>query len=252
MPGDVAAVVARRERLQVAVVRRRPCWRRSRAVRAHRPCTSAPAAAHVHRAAVHVRQVVLEGDDRRRARAAPAVCRSVGFEQVRRHAGVVLVDEAQVGTHEAAFARVGARRGGRERMAMHDLLEQRRGADAGAAPAHVALAAARSFSSPPARTIALAKSSRPCSSSSSSIASPRTDAIEQAEVGAREQPDVVGVLAVDALEALGDHQPHAGRAFGHHGCARASCPCRSAGRRRSPRCRRGAARRARSAIRRPP
>jgi hypothetical protein len=42
------------------------------------------------------------------------------------------------------------------------------------------------------------------------------DAIDKAEVGARQQPDVVGVLAVDALEALGDHQPHTGRTFGHH------------------------------------
>ena len=36
------------------------------------------------------------------------------------------------------------------------------------------------------------------------------DALEQAEVGAGEQADVVGVLAVDALEAFGDHQAHAG------------------------------------------
>ena len=40
------------------------------------------------------------------------------------------------------------------------------------------------------------------------------DALDQPEVGRREQTDVVGVLPVDALEALGDDQPHAGRALG--------------------------------------
>jgi hypothetical protein len=40
-------------------------------------------------------------------------------------------------------------------------------------------------------------------------------AVDQAKVGAGQQAQVVGVLAVDAFEALGDHQPHAGRLLGH-------------------------------------
>jgi hypothetical protein len=40
------------------------------------------------------------------------------------------------------------------------------------------------------------------------------DAFDEPEVGARQQPHVVGVLPVDALEALGDHQPHPGRPLG--------------------------------------
>jgi hypothetical protein len=39
-------------------------------------------------------------------------------------------------------------------------------------------------------------------------------ALQQSQVGAGEQAQVVGVLAVDALEALGDHQPHARRQLG--------------------------------------
>ena len=35
----------------------------------------------------------------------------------------------------------------------------------------------------------------------------------QAQVGAGQQAQVVGVLTVDALEAFGDDQPHAGRCF---------------------------------------
>ncbi len=40
------------------------------------------------------------------------------------------------------------------------------------------------------------------------------DALQQPEVGRGEQADVVGVLPVDALEALGDHQPDAGQPLG--------------------------------------
>ena len=39
------------------------------------------------------------------------------------------------------------------------------------------------------------------------------DPVEQTEIGRGEQPDVVGVLAVDALEAFSDHQLHTGQFF---------------------------------------
>jgi hypothetical protein len=42
----------------------------------------------------------------------------------------------------------------------------------------------------------------------------RADARDQAEVGRGEQADVVGVLPVQAFEAFGDDQPHAGRLLG--------------------------------------
>lgn len=42
------------------------------------------------------------------------------------------------------------------------------------------------------------------------------DAFDQTKIRARQQPDVVRVLPVDALEALGDDQPHTRRAFGDH------------------------------------
>ena len=48
-----------------------------------------------------------------------------------------------------------------------------------------------------------------------SIGSPRCDSLEQAEVGGGEQAEVVGVLAIDALEAFGDHQADAGGSLGH-------------------------------------
>jgi hypothetical protein len=35
------------------------------------------------------------------------------------------------------------------------------------------------------------------------------DSFDQAEIGRREETDVVGVLPVDALETLGDHKSHA-------------------------------------------
>jgi hypothetical protein len=40
------------------------------------------------------------------------------------------------------------------------------------------------------------------------------DPVGEREVGGGQQPDVVRVLPVDPLEALGDHEPHAGRALG--------------------------------------
>ena len=42
----------------------------------------------------------------------------------------------------------------------------------------------------------------------------RLDAVEEAEVGRGEEADVVGVLAVDALEALGDDEADAGEPLG--------------------------------------
>ena len=38
--------------------------------------------------------------------------------------------------------------------------------------------------------------------------------LNQGEVGGREQADVVGILTVDAFEALGDHQSNPGRILG--------------------------------------
>jgi hypothetical protein len=67
----------------------------------------AQAVARVGRALVEVGRVVLEHTDRRRV-----VQWRIGHQRlqhVRRHAGVVLVDEAPVGPHEAAFARAAAR-----------------------------------------------------------------------------------------------------------------------------------------------
>lgn len=81
--------------------------------------------AQVGRAFVHVGRVVLEDHDdlrlvRRMAGAQGAV------QHVRRHAGVVLVDEAQVGAHEAALAdhRIARRGIGAQQVAPHDLLVQ--------------------------------------------------------------------------------------------------------------------------------
>ena len=70
--------------------------------------------------------MVLERDDAARLVQRQPVAERV-IEHVRAHAGVVLVDEAQVGAHEAALAGLQARRrvGRGERVAIDDLLEQR-------------------------------------------------------------------------------------------------------------------------------
>jgi hypothetical protein len=55
------------------------------------------------------------------------------------------------------------------------------------------------------------------------------DAVEQAEVGAREQADVLRVLAVDLLDVLGDDELHSARQLAvRRGLARAAAPLRRA------------------------
>jgi hypothetical protein len=91
---------------------------------------------------MHVRQVVLEGDDRGRVVQRDAAVERL-VEQMRAHARVVLVDEAVVGRDEAALADAQLRGGigGGERMARDDLVEQRARCcirrDGGRYPLHV-------------------------------------------------------------------------------------------------------------------
>ena len=132
-------------------------------------------------------------------------------QQVRAHAGVVLVDEAPVGAHERAVA--GRRRRGVTSVAARGARRSSRTACAAASGAR--RRHARSWrasriarwpyaSRPPLRRIAAASASRPASELVDGDRLAARDALDQAEVGRREQADVVGVLPVDALEALGD------------------------------------------------
>jgi hypothetical protein len=173
------------------------------------------AAAHVRRALLHIGRVVLEHDDARRIVQGERPAEG-GVQHVRGHAGVVLVDEAPVRLHEGAIAGRGVGRGqlGGQRVAIDDLLEQRArpGARVGRAPdpAHVGLAEAQQAAAAQDRA-GQRVASRHQFVERDRIA--RSDAVDQAEVGGGEEPDVVGVLTVDALEALGDDQSDAGEPF---------------------------------------
>jgi hypothetical protein len=185
---------------------------------AHRHDVRHQAATDVRRALGDIRGVVLERDD------------AVGLlqgergaegrvEQVRAHAGVVLVDEAPVGTNERAFAGLRIRRCelGRERMAGDDLLEQgarcRRQRFPGSGPhiAHPALAEAQ-------QAAALQDRRRERVAPLYQLVDRDRlacfDAVDETEIGRGEQADVVCVLAVDALEALGDDEADAGEPLG--------------------------------------
>ncbi len=152
---------------------------------------------HVHRAALDVGMVVLEADDALRIVQRVAVT-EMPVQQRSAHAGVDLVDEAPVGAHEA----------GLQRMALDDLVEQR----------FRAVRWPRRFARRPqamgqqpagaqdGRGLRLAIDEQLVERDV--IAAP--NAIDQTQVGAGQQAQVVGVLAVDALEALGDDQPHSG------------------------------------------
>jgi hypothetical protein len=141
-----------------------------------------------------------------------------GIEHVRRHAGVVLVDEAPVGAHEAAVAdlRIAGRDWRGQQVAADDLLVQRHrprvgGQRHGLRVAQVRLPeleqAAGTQDGGGQRFAALQQF----------VDGHRFAArqpVGQRHVGGGEQADVVGVLPVDALEAPGDHQPDAGQALG--------------------------------------
>jgi hypothetical protein len=154
----------------------------------------------MHQAAFDMGMVVLETDDA--GRVVQAIARTEMLLQQRRaHAGVDLMDEAPVGAHEA----------GLQRMALGDLPEQR---------LRPLLQPGRrgGRSQPIGRQPAGAQDRRGLRLAAGEQLVERDvfaalDARQQAEVGAGEQPQVVGVLAVDALEALGHDQPHAGRRF---------------------------------------
>jgi hypothetical protein len=104
---------------------------------------------------------------------------------------------------------------GRQRVAGHDLLEQRAGPrtihlGSRAHVLHPALAETQksaAFEDGRGQRIAV--------SHQFSHRDRRTslDTFDKPEVGRGEKPDVVGVLAVDALEALGNDQLHAGELF---------------------------------------
>ena len=143
------------------------------------------------------------------------------MQHVGGHAGVVLVDEAPVGPHKSTIAgcRVGGGEIGAQRVARHDLLEQRARLQANGLihhgdVLHTLLAEAQQA--------ALLQDGRrqcvaPCHQRLHGDGLTRLDTRHQAEIGGGEEPDVVGVLPVDALETLGNHQPHTGRFF----CSRA-------------------------------
>ncbi|MNV12827.1 hypothetical protein D3C71_1034480 [compost metagenome] len=139
------------------------------------------------------------------------------------HAGVVLMDEAPVGADEDARAQRGL--GGRHRRAQQvpqdDLFEQR-------ARRRVR---GRILSAVHRRDVAqlrLPEGQQPArlDDGGGQRVAPGDDLVDrdafaplqaryQPHVGAGVEPDVVGVLAIDALEAFRDHQPHAGRLLGH-------------------------------------
>ncbi|SOY63139.1 hypothetical protein CBM2587_B60170 [Cupriavidus taiwanensis] len=171
-------------------------------------------AAHMGRAFADIGGVVLEHHDAVRVfelqRLAERRVQHVGA-----HAGVVLVDKAPVGAHENAVA--GHRAGRRDRrcqqMPLDDFLEQRlrpggQGRGRGFDVAQVGLP------EPEQPAVAQDRCGERIAPGHQRV---RVDGLallqpgDQAEVGRGEQADIVGVLAVDALEAAGDDEADAGQ-----------------------------------------
>jgi hypothetical protein len=191
--------------------------------RLHRQHVGHQAAAQVRRALADVVGVVLEHHDAGRIvqlqRGGQPLAEG-GAQHVCAHAGVVLVDEAPVRAHEGAAAhrRPGRGHGRGQGMARHDLLEQR----ARPVGVGVGIGIGFSFTDTHAAQLLLAEAQQPACAQDGRgqrIAPghqlvdgdrlARLDACHQPQVRAGEQADVVGVLPVDALEALRDHQPDA-------------------------------------------
>ena len=228
------AFIAGFERLQVAVVREAVLVDESAVCARELLHAADEALAQMRRAAMHVRQVVFEGDDGLGFVQRQFVAEGIA-QHVRGHAGVVLVDKAQIGAHEAAFA--GDERGP-ERVTVDDLFKQ--GQRAGGRfdrlsangprfsrnglpfsrnglPFILSLSKDPAVPQQPTRTHDCRR--QRIASLQQLIERDRLatlDALHQREIRARQQPDVIRVLPVDPLEALGDHQAHAGRALGDH------------------------------------
>ena len=178
-----------------------PVLRDEVAVRRREPAHAADQTLRdVHRAALDIRQMVLEANNAGRFVQRIRIARMLR-EQVRAHAGVVLVVEAQVRSCES----------GTHAMALDDLLEQ------GLRPRvcetdgeFVAESVAQhSAGAHDRRSLRLAAGQKLVERRRLAAFEP----LDQPEVGARQQAEVVGVLSIDALEALGDHEPDAGRQF---------------------------------------
>ncbi len=188
------------------------------------------AGAHVIGAFLDVGRVVLEHHDAIRVHQTqgPAKPR---MQHMGRHAGVVLMDEPPVRAQEDAVALpgVGGGRGRLQQMAQDDLFKQgarrpdvRRGGIGRGMPGHQA---GRLRDIAQLRLPKRQQTARLDDGRSQRVATrhdlvdrdafARLQARHQPHVGAGAEPDVVGVLAVDAFKALGDHQPHAGGLFGH-------------------------------------
>ena len=193
-----------------AAVVHQPVLRREGAVRRGEPPHARDQSlAHVQRTALRVAQVVLEADDARRV-VQPVAGAEAALQQVRAHAGVVLVDEAQVRGDEA----------GRGAVALHDLLEERHGprAAGGRGGGFGRRRGAGAVAQQPAgahdgRRLRLAPGEDLVDGDRLAALQPR----QQAEVRAGQKAEVVGVLPVDALEALREHDAHARRQLGQRG-----------------------------------
>ena len=159
------------------------------------------------RAAVEVAEVVFEANDaglvfERQRRAV------FGVEQVRRHRGVLLMDEPQVGGDKTTVAHSARcrQRGRGQRMARDDLVEQRH------RPRRLGQRRRRQRSRCAAAEFEQATGTDDLRGQRVAVSEQfiqldrlaARQSVGQAQVGAGQQAGVVGVLAVDALETCGD------------------------------------------------